>query len=183
MVLTPSNAVDAGTKAPDFDLPDPQGQRFTRQQVAGEQGLLVAFICNHCPFVVHLKSELAALAKRLQAQGIGVVAINANDVESYQQDRPELMQEDSVEFGYSFPYLFDETQTVAKAYDAACTPDFFLYDASLALVYHGQFDDSRPGNDLPVDGRDIEAAANNLLSGQPIASAKPSIGCNIKWRT
>ena len=172
----------AGEAAPDWTLPATDGKTYQLADVAGPNGTVIAFICNHCPFVVHLKTELAALAKRLQSQGIGVVAINANDIESYPQDRPELMQADSVEFGYPFPYLFDETQAVAKAYDAACTPDFFLYDANLALVYHGQFDDSRPGNDFPVDGRDIEAAANNMLSGQPVVEAKPSIGCNIKWR-
>jgi thiol-disulfide isomerase/thioredoxin len=145
--------------------------------------LLVAFICNHCPYVKHIRSAFAELAKEYQAQGVGVVAINSNDADSYQEDRPEKMAEEIKQVGYKFPYLYDESQEVAKAYRAACTPDFYLFDGDRRLVYRGQFDDSRPGNGRPVTGADLRAALDAVLAGRPVSSnQRPSLGCNIKWK-
>jgi thiol-disulfide isomerase/thioredoxin len=145
--------------------------------------LLVIFMCNHCPFVKHLREGLVRFAREYQARGLAVVAINANDVANHPNDSPARMVEDAQAFGYPFPYLYDETQAVAQAYRAACTPDFFLFDAGRKLAYRGQFDGSRPGNSLPVTGSDLRAAADAALAGQPIPSdQKPSIGCNIKWK-
>jgi len=184
MAKTPSNMLALGTQAPEFKLPDTvSGEVIALNDVRGEKGVFVAFICNHCPFVKHLKSELAALVKEYQAKGIGAVAISSNDIENYPDDAPEKMKADAEEFGYSFPYLYDESQEVAKAYEAACTPDFYLFDANLKLVYRGQFDDSRPGNDIPVTGEDLGAAMEALTQGNDISpEQKPSIGCNIKWK-
>src|SRR5690606_33890289 len=144
---------------------------------------LVMFICNHCPFVHHIRTGLAEFGRDYQSRGLGIVAINANDAENYPDDSPEKMQEEASRFGYVFPYLFDEDQSVAKRYQAACTPDFFLFDGAGQLVYRGQFDASRPGNDVPVTGRDLRAAADAVLEGRPVPEDQtPSIGCNIKWR-
>jgi peroxiredoxin len=171
-----------GTVAPDFSLPDTAGRTVSRADFAGRPALLVMFICNHCPYVVHLRAGLARLGADFQARGAGVVAINANDPGRYPADRPELMAEEVRVAGYTFPYLFDATQAVARAYRAACTPDFFLFDATGRLAYRGQFDDSRPGNEVPVTGRDLRAALEAVLAGQkPSAQQKPSMGCNIKW--
>lgn len=180
MALTPSNMIELGSPAPDFELPDPKtGHNLSLSEAAGNKGLLVMFICNHCPFVKHIEAGLVQLGQDYSDSGIAIVAISSNDVVSHPDDSPEKMAEKP----YPFPYLYDETQAVAKAYDAACTPDFFLYDGSLKLVYRGQFDDSRPGNDTPVTGKDLRAAMDALLAGKPpLAEQKPSIGCNIKWR-
>ena len=183
MARTPSLMTPLGGAAPDFKLPDPSGKLWMRDQVKGPKGLLVMFICNHCPFVKHVAAELARLGKDLLADGIGVVAINSNDVDNYPDDRPELMAEESKHRGYTFPYLYDATQDVAKAFQAACTPDFFLYDKSLRLVYRGQLDSSRPGNEVPVTVQDMRRAVAALLAGKPLSEQQvPSIGCNIKWR-
>ena len=172
-----------GEIAPQFSLPDLDGTTVCIDDFWESRALLVTFICNHCPYVRHLRGALAALAREYQPRGLGVVAIASNDAEQYPQDGPEGMREEKDEAGYPFPYLYDETQVVAKAYRAACTPDFFLFDADRRLVYRGQFDDSRPGSDVPVTGRDLRAAVEALLSGSsPSPDQKPSIGCNIKWK-
>ncbi|MBM4253208.1 MAG: thioredoxin family protein [Deltaproteobacteria bacterium] len=183
MARTPSVMPPLGGVAPDFTLPDPSGQLWTRDRIKGPKGLLVMFICNHCPFVKHIASELARLGKDLAADGIGVVAISSNDVANYPDDRPELMALEAKHRGYTFPYLYDASQDVAKAFQAACTPDFFLYDNALRLVYRGQLDASRPGNETPVTGQDLRRAAAALVAGQAVPEPQiPSIGCNIKWR-
>ena len=184
MVLTPSSMMPLGTIAPDFSLPDcVDGQNIDRDQIAGEQATLVMFICNHCPYVIHVQDQLASLALDYLPRGIGVVAISANDAQSYPQDGPAQMKVTVQRNGYVFPYLYDESQQVAKAYGAQCTPDFFIFDADWRCVYRGQLDDSRPGNDLPVDGADIRAALDALIDGQAVAAEqKPSVGCNIKWK-
>ncbi len=183
MAVTPSTMLPLGTEAPDFALPDTTGRVVTRDSVRGPKGLLVMFICNHCPFVKHVRSELARLGRELPSQGIHVVAINANDAEAYPEDSPAQMAAEAIDAGYVFPYLYDETQSVAKAYRAACTPDVFLFDGELRLVYRGQLDGSRPGNDIPLTGGDIRAATAALVSGErPLPDQKPSMGCNIKWK-
>jgi len=172
-----------GTKAPDFTLPDTTGASISRESLAGASGLLVMFLSNHCPYVKHIREELAALGSEYAARGVAVVAINANDVEKYPDDSPEKMVEEAREAGYTFPYLFDESQEVAKAYKAACTPDFFLFDQNQELVYRGQLDDSRPGSEIPVTGVDLRKAMDTLLeSGGTVAEQRPSMGCNIKWK-
>ena len=173
-----------GTAAPEFRLPDAAtGKTVALADFASAPALLVMFICNHCPYVKHVQSELAHLARDYQARGIAVVAINSNNAQAYPEDSPARMAAESGRLGYTFPYLYDETQDVARAYHAACTPDFFLFDRDRKLVYRGQLDDSRPGNDVPVTGRDLRAALDALLRGQPVGTdQKPSIGCNIKWK-
>ena len=170
-----------GTRAPDFSLVNVDGQVVSRQQFAGKP-LLVVFMCNHCPFVIHLRSALKDFADKYQPQGLAMVGISSNDVVAYPQDGPEKMKEEAASAGYTFPYLFDETQDVAKAYRAACTPDFFLFDADHALVYRGQFDSSRPGNGIAVTGEDLAAAVDAVLAGKDVSTEqRPGIGCNIKW--
>jgi peroxiredoxin len=172
-----------GTPAPGFSLPDCDGQVHSLADFTGAPALLVAFICNHCPFVKHVRNEFAAMAREYQPRGLAVVAINSNDIEAYPQDGPDAMRAEASELGYVFPYLLDRTQAVAKAYCAACTPDFFLFDAQRRLVYRGQFDDSRPGSGRPVTGADLRAAIDATLAGRaPAAEQLPSLGCNIKWR-
>jgi len=172
-----------GTPAPDFALPDCDGRRHALADCGAAPALLVAFICSHCPFVRHLRAGFAALAREYQPRGLAVVAINSNDIEAYPQDGPDAMRTEAAELGYVFPYLLDPTQSVAKDYRAACTPDFFLFDAGRRLVYRGQFDDSRPGNGRPVTGADLRAAIDATLAGlAPHAEQLPSLGCNIKWR-
>jgi peroxiredoxin len=172
-----------GTVARAFRLPDYDGRLHALEDFAAQPALLVAFICSHCPFVRHLRKEFAAFAREYAPRGLAVVAINSNDIEAYPQDGPEAMREEAAALGYGFPYLLDESQDVAKAYQAACTPDFFLFDATRRLVYRGQFDDSRPGTERPVTGADLRAAVDALLAGRPpIAEQRPSLGCNIKWR-
>ena len=183
MVRTPSTMVPLGTPAPDFALPDVSGRVLSYADVAGPRGTLVMFLCNHCPFVKHVADHLAALGREYTARGVGCVAISANDVSSHPADSPEQMVREAEERGYVFPYLYDETQEVAKAYRAACTPDFFLFDAGGRLVYRGQLDDSRPGNGLPVTGADLRRALDAVLAGAaPPEPQTPSIGCNIKWK-
>ncbi|WP_458626778.1 thioredoxin family protein [Winogradskyella sp. PC D3.3] len=183
MARTESNMLPLGTKAPDFTLIDTKDHtKKSLNELKGTTGTLVCFICNHCPFVIHVSSELAQLAKDYISKGINCIAISSNDVKNYPQDRPELMTQNAIDNDYIFPYLYDQTQEVAKAYDAACTPDFFLFDADLKLVYTGQLDDSRPGNGIPVTGKDIRAAMNALINKEPVnPNQKPSMGCNIKW--
>lgn len=172
-----------GTEAPDFNLPDTTGKFASKSDFVGKAGLLVMFICNHCPFVKHVRSELAKLGRDYAARGIGMVAISANDVENYPEDSPANMAREASEAGYVFPCLYDEAQAVARAYRAACTPDFFLFDGNHKLVYRGQLDDSRPANGIPVTGRDLRTALDGLLSGKQIPTdQKPSLGCNIKWK-
>ncbi|WP_431122546.1 thioredoxin family protein [Flagellimonas flava] len=184
MARTPSNMLALGTKAPDFSLVDTvTDAQKSLNEVKGEKGTVIMFICNHCPFVVHVNPEISQLGREYQSKGIGFVAISSNDVINYPDDAPHLMKQKAAEEGYTFPYLYDETQEVAKAYDAACTPDFYLFDANLDLVYRGQLDDSRPGNGLPLTGTDLRNAMDALLAGTAIDSEqKPSIGCNIKWK-
>lgn len=183
MAAIPSMMLPLGTRAPIFSLPDTQGQQISLDHFAGAPALLVMFICNHCPFVKHLRSALAQLGRDYQPKGVAIVAISSNDVEAYPADSPARMEEEKRDAGYNFPYLYDETQEVAKAYQAACTPDFFLFDKQQHLVYRGQFDDSRPSNGLPVTGKDLRAAIDSVLAGQHVpAEQRPSIGCNIKWR-
>jgi peroxiredoxin len=183
MVATPSTMLPLGTKAPPFSLPDTEGRTVSLVDFDGVRGLLVMFISNHCPFVKHIRSQLAQFGLEYQPKGLGIVAINSNDVVNHPDDSPAKMREEIAAVGYTFPYLFDESQTVAKAYRAACTPDFFLFDHDFRLVYRGQFDDSRPGNDIPVTGSDLRAAAAAVLEGLQITDdQKPSIGCNIKWK-
>ncbi|MCP8690420.1 thioredoxin family protein [Marinobacterium sedimentorum] len=185
MSLTASTMMPLGTPAPDFNLLDVRsGQQATLQDCAGAQGVLIAFICNHCPYVHHIEDELIELAWDYQARGIAVVAISANDVESSHEDGPLRMQDRASAKGYPFPYLYDETQEVARAYDAACTPDLFLFDGQLKCVYRGQFDASRLDNGIEVTGNDLRRACDALLTGDPIdPNQTPSVGCNIKWKT
>ncbi len=173
-----------GTKAPDFSLYNTlSGDEVSLEQMRGIKGTVVMFICNHCPFVIHVNAELVRLAETYVKQGIGFVGISSNDVVNYPQDAPHLMKENAEKLGYPFPYLYDETQEVARAYDAACTPDFYLFNDSLSLVYRGQLDDSRPGNGIPVTGADLRRAMDQLLDGKEVSKdQKPSIGCNIKWK-
>jgi peroxiredoxin len=183
MARTPSTMLELGTRAPDFSLPDTDGGTVSLADFASAPALLVMFICNHCPFVKHVRDELARVGREYSARGVGIVAISANDAEAYPADSPERMQEERQDAGYVFPYLYDETQQVAAAYQAACTPDFFLFDGEQRLVYRGQLDDSRPGNDIPVTGRDLRAALDAVLEGRAVpAEQKPSLGCNTKWK-
>ncbi len=183
MARTPSTMLELGTPAPDFTLLDPvTNKQVSLADFAGKP-LLVAFICNHCPYVILIKEAFTQFAKEYQDKGLEVVAINANDVANYPDDSPEKMIEDVKAFGYTFPYLFDETQQMAKAYQAACTPDFFMFDAEHNLYYRGQFDDARPNTDIPVTGKDMKNAADRLLAGKDAPEAqKASLGCNIKWK-
>ncbi|MEE1962942.1 Peroxiredoxin [Flagellimonas taeanensis] len=184
MARTPSNMLPLGTKAPDFELWDTVSEKtISLKNCSGDKGTVIMFICNHCPFVIHVNPKISELAREYQAKGIRFVAISSNDVDNYPQDAPHLMKEKAKEEGYSFPYLYDETQEVARAYDAACTPDLYLFDPDLKLVYRGQLDDSRPGNGIPLSGNDLKAAMDALLAGKAISSEqKPSLGCNIKWK-
>ena len=184
MSRTPSNMIDLGTIAPDFTLIDTvSDQELTLQAIKGNKATVIFFICNHCPFVIHVNEELVNIANNFQNDGISFVAISSNDVENYPQDSPYLMKKNAENCNYPFPYLYDETQEVAIAYDAACTPDIYVFDKDLKLVYRGQIDDSRPENGVPVTGKDLRNALQNLLNGKEISKdQKPSIGCNIKWK-
>ncbi|MEJ2541442.1 MAG: thioredoxin family protein [Gemmatimonadota bacterium] len=184
MARTPSTMLELGTPAPDFALPDvATGGTISLEDVAGGDALLVAFWCNHCPFVLHVEDAFVDFAREYKAKGLQVVAVSANDADAYPQDGPDEMKKRAREHRYPFPYLYDETQEVAKAYRAACTPDLFLFDGAGTLVYRGQFDDSRPSLDIPVTGRDLRAAVDAVLAGEtPPRDQHPSLGCNIKWR-
>ncbi|MFT5617345.1 MAG: peroxiredoxin [Arenicella sp.] len=184
MAVTPSTMIPLGTKAPDFTLPDTvSSKEMSLQEVAGAKGTLIMFICNHCPFVIHYNEKLVEIANEYQQKGIKFVAISSNDVGNYPQDSPENMKLLAEKEGYDFPYLYDESQEVAKAYLAECTPDFFLFDSELKCVYRGQLDESSPRNGKPITGKDLTLAIDNLLEGKEIfPDQKPSIGCNIKWK-
>ncbi len=183
MVLTPSTMTGLGTAAPDFRLPGTDGRTYSLKDFTGKKVLLVMFICNHCPYVKHVADELARLGREYVPKGVGIVAISSNSIESHPADGPDKMIEEAKARGYTFPYLYDESQAAAKAYKAACTPDFFLYDANRKLVYRGQLDGSRPGNNIPVTGADLRGAIDAVLAGKPAPlNQRPSIGCNIKWK-
>ena len=185
MALTPSKMIQLNTKAPQFELADAvSGKVMSLDQLKSDKATVIMFICNHCPFVQHIQRKLAEVARNYQANGVQFIGINSNDIKNYPEDSPEKMKEVAKEFGYSFPYLFDETQEVAKAYQAACTPDFYIYNSNLVCVYRGRFDASSPGrNNMPVTGEDLCCALDNLLAGKSISSnQKPSQGCNIKWK-
>jgi peroxiredoxin len=184
MALTPSTMLSLGTTAPDFTVPDTNGKTVSLADFKDKPALLVMFICNHCPYVKHIRTGLAQLARDYLSRGVGIVGINSNDVENYPDDSPAKMKEEVKSAGYLFPYLYDELQAVAKTYRAACTPDIYLFDKGRKLVYRGQFDDSRPGNGIPVTGKDLRAALDAALAGKPISpNQKASMGCNIKWKT
>jgi peroxiredoxin len=184
MSLTPSNMLPLGTKAPDFNLVDTVDNTLkSLDELKGLSGTLVMFICNHCPYVIHVNSQVSQLAKDYVSKGINCIAISSNDVDNYPEDGPELMKQNARDNDFVFPYLYDASQDVAKAYDAACTPDFFLFNADLELIYAGQLDDSRPENSKPVTGNDLRLAMDALISDKPInQNQKPSMGCNIKWK-
>ena len=183
MAETPSTMIPLGTPAPDFRLPDTMGKPVALGDFTDAPALLVVFMCNHCPFVKHIRTGLAQFARDYQPRGLAMVGINSNDVASYPEDSPAKMAEEVRRAGYVFPYLYAESQAVAKAYRAACTPDFFLYDRERRLGYRGPFDDSRPSNGRPVTGADLRAAADAVLQGKAVpVEQKPSIGCNIKWK-
>ncbi|NQZ10784.1 MAG: thioredoxin family protein, partial [Algicola sp.] len=181
--LTPSTMVPLGTDAPQFNLPNGEGEQHNLDQLVKTNGLLVVFMSNHCPYVIHLAEGLAKMSRDIGDFNVGMVGISANDADAYPDDSPQKMVIESQQRGYQFPYLYDQSQQVAKAYDAACTPDFFLFDGNKKLVYRGQFDDSRPGNNIAVSGSYIYSALQALKHKTPIdAAQKPSVGCNIKWR-
>ena len=184
MAATPSNMLELGTQAPDFELPDTvTGKNISLRAVQSEKATVIMFICNHCPYVKHVRQELANLGNDYMPKGVSFLAISSNDVEHYPEDSPENMKKVAEAWELPFPYLYDETQEVAKAYQAACTPDFYIFDGDLQLVYRGQLDDSRPGNTIPVTGQDVRNTLDNLLAGKPVDDyQKPSIGCNIKWK-
>lgn len=179
---TPSQMLELGTIAPTFTLPDADGQRYSLEDAGGSDAVLVMFICNHCPFVIHVADELAAIGRDFAARGVAIYAINSNDAGTHPGDSPERMKEETASRGYTFPYLIDADQSVAKAYRAACTPDLYLFDREHVLVYRGQLDGSRPGNGVPVDGQDLRAALDAVLGGGAVSEDQiPSVGCNIKW--
>jgi len=180
MVATSSEMLELGTAMPDFSLPDPDGKLHSPGE--GKHAYLVMFICNHCPFVKHVREALAALGRDYLPRDVSIIAVASNDIEAFPSDGPDAMKEEASTWGYAFPYVFDADQAVARAYRAACTPDFFLFDADRKLVYRGQLDDSRPSNGIPVSGADLRAAIEAVLADTPVApEQKPSIGCNIKW--
>ncbi len=185
MALTESNMLPLGTIAPDFSLYNAvNGKPITLQEISGKQATVVMFICNHCPYVKHVNDGIATVAKDYQENGIGFVAISSNDAEKYPEDGPEKMKQNAAQHHFPFPYLYDETQETARAYDAACTPDFYVFNNQLQLVYRGQLDDSRPGNGIPVTGKDIRNVLDALLENKTIPGRqKPSMGCNIKWKS
>ncbi len=183
MTRTPSTMLEIGTKAPDFNLPNPASGNNVTLPDFEDRPLLVVFSCNHCPYVIHILKSFTEYANTGQQQGLSVVMINANDVNNYPADSTENMVSLSRDYSFEFPYIYDESQSVAIAYKAACTPDFFLFNNHHELVYRGQYDDSRPGNNMPITGQDLKAASAALLSGNPVPDHQsPSMGCNIKWR-
>ena len=186
MAATNSSMMPLGTIAPDFNLPDTvTGSYFTLQGLKGDRGTVVMFICNHCPYVLHIKQQLIDIANKYKQQGINVIAISANDIESYPQDAPDKMKQLMAEWGSPFAaYLYDESQDIAKAYQAECTPDFYVFDTGLSCIYRGRFDGATPKNDVPLTGEDLRNALDDLLSGQAVSQDQiPSIGCNIKWKS
>lgn len=185
MALTPSSMIPLGTTAPDFTLPDTvSGSSLSLMQLKGEKATVVMFICNHCPYVKHINPELVKLGADYKSKGVGFIAISSNDVASHPDDAPDKMKQVAQAQEYPFPYLYDETQDVARSYDAACTPDFYVFDAGLKLVYRGQLDGSRPSNQTPLNGKDLREALDNVLAGKEVSPyQRPSIGCNIKWKS
>ena len=174
--------LELGTRAPQITLPDPDGR--VHELTPGADAYVVMFICNHCPFVVHVREELARIGREYSDKSVQIIAINSNNVDAYPADSPENMRKTAAEWGLAFPYVFDEDQSVAKAYRAACTPDLFVFDGEQRLIYRGQLDDSRPSNNKPIDGRDLRAALDAILAGQPVSeNQRPSIGCSIKWKS
>jgi peroxiredoxin len=183
MVATNSTMLPLGTEAPEFSLPDTEGKIVSLSDFKDARAVLIVFMCNHCPFVKHIINELVKLIKEYQRKGVAAAGINSNEIESHPEDSPEMMAKTAKEKGFTFAYLYDETQEVAKAYRAACTPDFFLFDKDSKLVYRGQMDDSRPGNGVPITGKDLRAALDAVLKGGKVpAKQKPSMGCNVKWK-
>jgi len=183
MVMTASTMLPLGTEAPDFALPDTAGNLVSLSDLDEAWALVVVFMCNHCPFVKHVIDDFVGLVREYQPQGVAFVGVNSNDVSEFPEDRPEKMVQFAQEKGFTFPYLYDETQDVAKRYHAACTPDFFVFDENRRLVYRGQMDDSRPGSQVPVTGADLRAALDAVLEGEAVPEKqKPSMGCNIKWK-
>lgn len=185
MAETPSNMLPLGTKAPDFELPDVvSGKTMKLEDFKSPEAVVIMFICNHCPYVKHVNSQLTQLARDYQPKGINFVAISSNDAKNYPEDSPEKMKEYAEKLEYPFPYLYDESQEVAKAYDAACTPDFYVFDRDMKLVYRGRLDESRPGSGKPVTGGDLRDALDSILKGLPVSKEQiPSVGCNIKWKS
>lgn len=185
MARTPSNMLPLHTEAPNFSLFDTiSNKTVSLKELEGDKATVIMFICNHCPFVIHVNPELVKIANDYDKKGISFIAISSNDVKNYPQDGPDLMHTHAIKNSYPFPYLYDETQEIAKAYNAACTPDFYIFNHNSKLVYRGQLDSSRPGNDIPLTGEDIRGALDNILNDTPISEhQKPSIGCNIKWKT
>jgi peroxiredoxin len=184
MSLTPSTMLPLGTTAPDFQLPDTNGKIVSLADFKNAPALLIIFMCNHCPYVIHIRAGLARLARDYAPKHVTIVGINSNDVEEYPDDSPAKMKSEVKDAGYIFPYLYDESQAIAKSYRAACTPDIYLFDKKQKLVYRGQFDDSRPGNEIPVTGKDLRAALDTVLTNNPVSpNQKASIGCNIKWKS
>jgi len=185
MVLTPSNMIEIGSTAPIFSLPDAvSGKVLSLDELKADKATVIMFICNHCPFVVHIQDKIAGIADAYQSQDIQFIAICSNDIDNYPEDAPDKMKERAEEVGFNFPYLMDDDQSIAKAYKAACTPDFFIFDSELACVYRGRFDDATPGKDVPVTGKDLCNALDNILAGKPVdPDQRPSMGCNIKWKT
>jgi peroxiredoxin len=182
-MAVPSNMLPLGTRAPDFSLPDTDGRVVSLSDYGDAPALLVMFICNHCPYVKHVRDEIARIGNEYGERGVGIVAISSNDVERYPDDSPERMKQEKRDAGYTFPYLYDEGQEVARAYDAACTPDFYVFDGNRSLVYRGQLDSSRPANGQPVTGHDLRIALDAVLAGRAVETAQiPSIGCSIKWK-
>lgn len=184
MAFTESTMLELGTKAPEFTLPDTvSGKKISLKDIASDKATVVMFLCNHCPYVIHVNPEIVRVAKDYQAKGVSFVGISSNDVENYPQDGPAEMKILAEKIGYTFPYLYDATQEVARAYDAACTPDFYVFDGNLELVYRGRLDDARPKNDNPLTGKDLRAALDAVLAGEPVSEVQyPSGGCNIKWK-
>jgi peroxiredoxin len=184
MSLTPSTMLELGTRAPDFSLPDVRtGQTVSLAELQGKDALLVLFMCAHCPFVKLVEAEFAAIGRDYQSKGLGLVAISANDAENYPDDAPQRLREQAERLGFTFPYLYDESQEAARAYRAACTPDLYLFDRELKLAYRGQLDDARPGNGLPVNGKNLRAAIDSVLAGKKVTESQlPATGCNIKWK-
>lgn len=184
MAYTESTMLELGTKAPDFSLPDTiSGKNIRLNDIASDKATVVMFLCNHCPYVIHVNSEIVKLVRDYQSKGVNFVGISSNDAENYPQDGPDEMKIHAEKVGYNFPYLYDETQEVARAYDAACTPDFYVFDQDLKLAYRGRLDDARPKNDHPLTGKDLRAAIDAVLAGEPVSEKQyPSGGCNIKWK-
>ena len=184
MTAVSSTMLSLGTAAPEFALPDTiSGKEISLESIQSDLATVIMFICNHCPYVKHVNQEIVRLANNYQARGVSFVAISSNDVEAYPADSPERMKEVAAQHGYPFPYLYDEDQSVAKAYQAACTPDFYIFDEQMKLVYRGQLDGSRPRNDIPVTGEDVRSALDAIIEGEPVSEEqRPSIGCNIKWK-